>query len=275
MMSPPYQYPETVNQDDQFTPELMELWDESIKDLKARRNRALLWQVPAFIIFWILGILIFGEWVAAFAVFAIVIFGLVAQAVAPQYEYTASSDRSSAKFELSHTFKLQNLFAYPVGTIRRKAEEGMEGLLVAIVAIVTLPIWWGWYSICYSGTLFNYFWWLKAHKTMTERLRKIAFDPGNRQHIRGTNILPSVQLSGTPAGSTQQQPLEVFGKALTLLPDGGIVIAGGAAFDQNSTFSNFSVNGLALTRDSREILKVSHDGSNYLFRFDGNSWAEG
>jgi hypothetical protein len=150
----------------------------------------------------------------------------------------------------------------------------MTGLLAAIFWLVTFPLWGSLAFVIRSVELFNELWWLKAFKTANERLQKGISGDDNRQHIRGTHILPSVQLSGACPPPIPVNPLEIADGIVTLLPDGGIVIQGGATFDQNSTFGNFSINGVTLTRESIELLKVSHKGSESSFKFDGNSWTE-
>lgn len=268
-----------MNGDDQFTPELLELWQEAMVNLRARRNRAVLWQAPIFILFWLISFSILGEKVA-FLVFAVGLsLGLLAQSMRPNYDYTVSDDRLSAKFHLNHIFRIKYLFVYPIEILRKNAVESMGGLLIAIAAFVTLPIWWGFTSLRCSLELFNYLWWLKGFNEWTGRLQKIAASSDERQHLRGTNILPSVQLSGTAPTEAapppiQQGPLEVLDGLLTLFPDGGIALVGGVVFDRHSTFSNFSMNGLTLTRESEAQLKVSHEGSNRSFGFDGSSWKE-
>jgi hypothetical protein len=265
-----------VDNDNQFTPELMELWQEAMVDLRARRNRALRWQVPTFVIFWLVALIILGPLVIGLGIVVAVGLGLAYQAQRPNYDYTASDDQSSAKFHLNHIFRLKYFFEYPLGVLS-KGKNGFGDLVLAIIAFFTLPIWWGFVSFFYAFEFLNYMWWLKGFTEWTGRLQKTVDGGNGKQHIRGTNILPSVQLSGTaPTGAAPppipQRPLEVLDGLLTLLPDGGIALSGGIAFDRNSTFSNFSMNGLTLTRETDAQLKVSHEGSDRLFRFDGNSW---
>lgn len=69
-------------------------------------------------------------------------FGLALQALRPNYAYTASEDQSSAKFYLSHIFRLKYFFEYPLGVLS-KGKNGFGDLVFAIIAFFTLPIWWG------------------------------------------------------------------------------------------------------------------------------------
>jgi hypothetical protein len=269
-------YPKTVDNDNQFTPELMELWHEAMVDLRARRNRALRWQVPTFVVFWLVALIILGPLVIALGIVVAVGFGLALQALRPNYDYTVSDDQTSAKFHLNHIFRLKYFLEYPMSVLA-KGKNGFGDLVFAIIAFFTLPIWWGFTSFFYAFEFLNYMWWLKGFTEWTGRLQKTVDGGNGKQHLRGTNILPSVQLSGTaPTGAApppiQQEPLEVLDGLLTLLPDGGIALAGGIAFDRNSTFSDLSMNGLTLTRETEAQLKVSHEGSDKWFRFDGNSW---
>jgi hypothetical protein len=274
-MSGNYVYPEKFDQENP-TPELMDLWDEAMIILKARRDRALLWQVPAFIIFWLITFFVSGELFLAVGIVHIVAFGLAAQGIYPNFEYRASDDRKSATLEFCHKWSFKRFIEVPVSAFA-KAKEGFGGLLIAIISFFSLPLWWGFISFFYSLVFFNNLWWLKDFLEWRDYLMKKAGSNDQRQHLRGTNILPSVQLSGSsPSGAApppiQQEPLEVLDGLLTLLPDGGIALAGGIAFDRNSTFTNFSMNGLTLTRETEAQLKVSHEGSDKSFRFDGNSW---
>ncbi len=269
-------YPEEFDQQNP-TPEQMELWDEAIIALKRKRNLFLIWQVPFFIIFWLSTLAVKHDYIAAVWVAALVAFGFAAQGIYADFNYKPSEDRKSATLVFSHKWSFKRFFEIPVSAFV-KAQEGFGGLLVAIISFFTLPFWWGFVSFFYSFALFNKLWWLKDFYEWRDYLLGNMKSNGDRTHVRGTNILPSVQLSGT--GTTGGPPplppraLEVLDGVLSLQPDGGIVVAGGASFDRHSSFSGFSINGVTLTRESEELLKASRDGSDFQFRFDGGTWQE-
>jgi len=263
-----------VDADDQFTPELMVLWHEAMADLRARRNRALRWQVPTFVIFWLAALIGLGPSVISLGIVVAVGFGLAYQAHRPNYDYTVSDDQSSAKFHLNHVFRLKYFVEYPMSVLS-KGTKGFDHLVFAIIAFFTLPIWWGFTSLFFAFEFLNYMWWLKGFTEWTGRLQKVVDGGDGRQHIRGTNILPSVQLAGSAPGDAESaapEPLEVLGGRLTLNPDGGLVISGGPTFDCNSTFTGFSINGISLTRQSSELLSITAEDKESTFRYDGSRW---
>lgn len=268
-MSGYYLYPEKFDQE-KMTPELMKLWDDAMNDLRVRRNRGLIWQVPSTILLLLFTFSIYGV-LGVFKVgIYLLIIGSIAQCMEPSYDYIVSSDRKSAKFHLLFRWHFKLLLELPLACLRM-AKQGLHGLFVAFIGIVSLPIWWPLLSILVGLIFLNDFWWLKQFEAWTASFRMSALN-SDHQHVRGTNILPSVQLSGTSPTSLPSESIEIAEGIVTLLPDGGIAIRGGATFDRNSTFGIFSINGVTLTRETIELLKVSHQGAELAFRFDGSSW---
>lgn len=249
-----------------------------MNDLKARRNRGLLWQVPLFIvILWAIWTKTPPDAVFPLLIVCLVACGLASQGMATMFDYNAADDQKSATLRFYHEWSFRSFFAIPLSAFA-KAKDGFDGLLIAILAFFTLPIWWGFLSFFQSHQFFNKLWWLKDYSDWRQRLLSNAKSNNNRDHVRGTNILPSVELSGDAPTKAEEdpgtppQPLEAIDGLLTLNPDGGIILGGGVAFDRNSTFSGFSMNGLTMTRESPELLKVSYEGSDKQFRFDGSRW---
>lgn len=150
---------------------------------------------------------------------------------------------------------------------------------MAFIGTITLPFTWPVRSIAYAVEFLNERWWLTGFRAWTARLQEIADGKQGRQHYKGTDVLPSVALSGSsPVGdgakSVETMPLEVLDGRLVLNPDGGLIILGGPTFDCNSTFSSFSVNGMSLTRQSSDLLSVTTEDKESSFRFDGSCWSE-
>jgi len=270
-MTENYLYPEDFDEQNP-SPELMALWDDAMNRLRKRRTFNLLWQLPLFGILLLASIVLLGP----FALVIFPIFGILDQTIVPHYFYKVSDDRKSAIINLEYRHEFRRIFITLPWELLSKAKEGFGGLIIGVVGFVTLPFWWPLLSSLLAFDYINNLFWLKSFNKWTDQIKGNMKRRGDPTHIRGTFISPSVQLSGSgPSVSTPPpipQPLEVLDGLLTLNPDGSIVILGGASFDRNSRFSGFSINGVTLTRESEDLLKGSRDGSDFVFRFEGNSW---
>lgn len=252
----------------------MALWEGAMEQLQKRRTSNLAWQLPLFGVLLVVTVYIFGG--LTLVIFPIL--GMLESTLVPHYFYKVSDDRKSATMTFAYRHEFKRIFPGIPCELLSKAKEGFGGLLLAIIGIITLPLWFPLLSSLMAFEYLNNIFWLKSYYTWKEQLLKNLKRSGGQTHVRGTHIAPSVQLSGTdPSGAAPPsipQPLEVLDGLLTLNPNGGIILAGGVSFDSDSTFSGFSFSGFTLTRESAEFLKVSRDGSCHTFRFDGSSWSE-
>lgn len=275
-MNAPYRYPITINTSFPLQGKMADLVMESLRHEQQKRNRHLITTVPSTLVFFGLLFLIFRDKAWIPILILTTIFGSYNACAFPFYQYSVSEDQTNAKIELKRRHSLVDFIKANLPD-RNPARQSLEGAVEVIIEhavqficlIALMPF--------SPFVVFDNLFWLKDYKQLCKALIDGPQDQ-ERQHIRGTKITPPVQLAGS--APTQEppalppQPLEVLGGALTLNPDGGIVISGGTAFDRKSTFANFSINGVAISRQSEELLTASQDGSEYSFRFDGNSWAE-
>lgn len=268
-----YRYPADIDTEQPLSPELLKLWDEAMADLKKRRNFALLWQIPCVFlcpIFWILPVLQDWKYPQIPILVTPILIGNIGLGLVPSVLYWVSDDRSSAKIKLRHGFSWREMLEPTIFKPVREMKDGFGEFVIGVVLLAMSP-----FVILITGLrglpeFFNKLMWLYQFRNLDSSIKDRS-DPMDKNHIKGTNILPPAELSGTLPES--DETMKVLGGKLLLHGNGGLTVEGGSSFDLNSTFENFSKGELILTRTDPGLLRVRYDNKNYAFFYNGSNWS--
>jgi len=273
-MSEKYLYPKNLDLSEPLSPELLELWNEAYRVAAGKRNRMLLWFLPfAAVMLYLIFKNIGDHSAVVFYAIAgvVVVLTVVGWIRIPGYTYTVSEDRSSAQIILRREFA--NVGEKLVTRLRSDLEPvslGVEGCARAIINIIRdimilffsiwpMPFW-----------VINDVFWLNDYRELIAgQTARSAVEP-KASHVRGTDVQPSVKLSGTGPGGVQ---LSVLGDRISLHADGSITVGEGVAFNPESTFEGVPIGELVLTRQDKGLLRVKFEGADHAFFYNGTSWS--